>query len=124
MKITFDQITGKMVGGKSKNLLYRDILRNLTEEHFSTLHNKPDNENKSFDVQLTVNGISLEPTILSSLYNKIFDFIDKEAKALFDKEYAEKKEELNRKLSILENVIKDSTNKIATEFDVEIDANY
>ena len=43
MIITFDQITGKSRGGKSENLLYRDILLNLTEEHFATLDIKPDN---------------------------------------------------------------------------------
>ena len=70
---------------------------------------------------MTVNGVSLEPTILSFLYDKIESIVDKEAKKLFDNHYSDKVGELNRQIWLLQDIVKESANKIADKFDIKID---
>ena len=102
----------------NKSFINSELLRNLTTEHFRSLNELSEKEASQWDVKLTVNGIELKLSILETLYTKIEQLIDSEAKILFETKYQEKLEELNLKMDRLKETCEEATYKIATEYNI------
>lgn len=102
----------------NKSFINSELLRNLTKEHFDTITDISKKEFQQWDIKLTVNGIELELSILESLYEKIEQLIDSEAKNLFVTKYQQKIEEVESKFDKIKELFEDATEKIAIEFNI------
>ena len=97
MKVTFEEIRSK------KSWLQRELLGSLTGELISKAA-----EDGFYDIQLSVNGVLIEPALFNKIMDNIEHYIDSEAKFLV----AEKLDEAGQKANDLNNLIQNITDNI------------
>ena len=100
----------KGINGKVHNILYKEILTSLTHE---TIHseNRGD-DGYIYDVKLLVNGIAIEPQLLTRLLEKIESYIDKEAKALISDKITTSIDNFESKLLDILDEVKGHANEL------------
>jgi hypothetical protein len=106
----------KGIRGTTRDWLCEEILHSLTTE---TIHSENKGEDGNiYDIKLLVNGVAIEPKLLTKLLEGLESIIDSEAKSLISNRINESVENFETKLfNIIEEVkeasndLKDSLNK-------------
>jgi len=107
MKIQFKDIV------RNPEWLQREILNSITTELINEGH-----KTGEVDVKLLINGVELEPMLLTTIFNKLEEYIDAEAKVLSDATINEKMEEAEQKLRKLTDMFDEVASKIKDEFNL------
>lgn len=101
MKITFKEALS------GKTWLQKELMQSLSDECFDTLEPNQD----WWDVKLVVNGVDVEPVWFNSIMTKLEEYIDTEAKLLFEQYLENIQEDLKNKtrklLDDMQNVHED-----------------
>lgn len=109
MLINSREIT-KGIDGKTKNWLCEEILHSLTDE---TIHSENKGEDGYiYDIKLLVNGIAIEPILLTKLLEGIETIVDNEAKALISNRINQSIENFETKLSEIIEEVKETANDL------------
>ena len=104
MRITFEDTNSR------KEWIHTELLNSLDGDTISNA-----SKERAYEVKLLVNGKELEPKFFNDLVNNIEKYVDKAAKQLVE----DRLYEAEMKARKLEEMIKQATDDIREEFDIQ-----
>jgi len=100
----------KGIRGTTRDWLCEEILHSLTAE---TIHSENKGEDGNiYDIKLLVNGVAIEPKLLTKLLEGLESIIASEAKALISNRINESVENFESKLSEIIEEVKETANDL------------